>query len=214
MLPRVAEEKLAEYCDVFCEPNVFPVEQARTVLRAAQALGSRPARTCRPVQRRLRLAARRRTACRDGRSPGILDAGRPGRPACGRRAARAASGIGLQSRLYTLPGGAPHDRSRPARGAGHRFQSRKLADRFHADGALAGRHTDEDDGGRVDHGRHHQCGVQPRGGDTEIGSLEPGKAADFVIHDCDDYRELPYFFGRDPALAVYVAGRPVLYTGK
>src|ERR1022692_1286786 len=29
MLPRVAEDNLAEYCDVFCEPNVFPVEQAR-----------------------------------------------------------------------------------------------------------------------------------------------------------------------------------------
>ena len=43
----------------------------------------------------------------------------------------------------------------------------------------------------------------------EIGSLEPGKAADFVIHDCDDYRELPYFFGRDPARAVYLAGRCV-----
>jgi imidazolonepropionase len=48
----------------------------------------------------------------------------------------------------------------------------------------------------------------------QIGSLEPGKAADFVIHDCDDYRELPYFFGRDPALAVYVSGERVLYTGK
>ena len=35
-----------------------------------------------------------------------------------------------------------------------------------------------------------------------IGSLEPGKAADFVIHECDDYRELAYFFGRDPAHAV------------
>ena len=41
----------------------------------------------------------------------------------------------------------------------------------------------------------------------EIGSLEPGKWADFVIHDAEDYRELPYFFGRDPARAVYVAGR-------
>jgi len=40
----------------------------------------------------------------------------------------------------------------------------------------------------------------------EIGSLEPGKRADFVIHDCEDYRELPYFFGRDPAAAVYVNG--------
>jgi imidazolonepropionase len=43
----------------------------------------------------------------------------------------------------------------------------------------------------------------------QIGSLEPGKAADFAIHDCDDYRELPYFFGRDTAHAVYVAGRRV-----
>ena len=42
-----------------------------------------------------------------------------------------------------------------------------------------------------------------------IGSLEPGKAADFAIHDCDDYRELPYFFGRDTAHAVYLAGRCV-----
>src|ERR1035441_5247051 len=39
MLPRVAQENLAEYCDVFCEPSVFPVKQARTVLRTAQAFG-------------------------------------------------------------------------------------------------------------------------------------------------------------------------------
>ena len=43
----------------------------------------------------------------------------------------------------------------------------------------------------------------------EIGSLAPGKLADFAIHDCDDYRELAYFFGRDSALAVYLAGRCV-----
>ena len=40
----------------------------------------------------------------------------------------------------------------------------------------------------------------------EIGSLEPGKRADFVIHDCDDYREIPYFFGRETARAVYMGG--------
>lgn len=39
MLPRVAQERLAEYCDVFCEPNVFPPEKARLVLQAARALG-------------------------------------------------------------------------------------------------------------------------------------------------------------------------------
>jgi imidazolonepropionase len=47
----------------------------------------------------------------------------------------------------------------------------------------------------------------------QIGSLEPGKFADFAIHDCDDYRELPYFFGRDTALAVYLAGTCVYHRG-
>ncbi len=44
---------------------------------------------------------------------------------------------------------------------------------------------------------------------AEIGSLEAGKAADFAIHDCSDYREIAYFFGRETARAVYRAGRCV-----
>ena len=39
------------------------------------------------------------------------------------------------------------------------------------------------------------------------GTLEPGKRADFTIHDCGDYRELAYFFGIEQTLATYVAGR-------
>jgi imidazolonepropionase len=41
----------------------------------------------------------------------------------------------------------------------------------------------------------------------EIGSLEAGKRADFVIHDCEDYRELAYFAGIEHSVAVYVEGR-------
>jgi imidazolonepropionase len=44
---------------------------------------------------------------------------------------------------------------------------------------------------------------------ADIGSLEPGKRADFVIHDCADYRELAYFAGLEHPAAVYVAGEPV-----
>jgi imidazolonepropionase len=39
MLPAVARERLARYCDVFCEPGFFSVRQSERLLRAAIALG-------------------------------------------------------------------------------------------------------------------------------------------------------------------------------
>jgi len=44
---------------------------------------------------------------------------------------------------------------------------------------------------------------------SEIGSLEPGKCADFVILDCHDYREAAYFFGIEPIHSVYIGGERV-----
>jgi imidazolonepropionase len=41
----------------------------------------------------------------------------------------------------------------------------------------------------------------------ELGSLVPGKVADFVIHDCEDYRQIAYFFGVEHASMVYMGGR-------
>jgi len=43
-----------------------------------------------------------------------------------------------------------------------------------------------------------------------IGSLEPGKFGNFVIFDCEDYRELAYWFGLPQTHAVYVRGECVL----
>ncbi|HEV3148703.1 MAG TPA: imidazolonepropionase, partial [Chthoniobacterales bacterium] len=39
MLPRVAKENLAEFCDVFCERDYFDLEQSREILIAAKKLG-------------------------------------------------------------------------------------------------------------------------------------------------------------------------------
>jgi imidazolonepropionase len=39
MIPRVAEQNLAEFCDVFCEKGVFDIEQSRRVLLAAKKEG-------------------------------------------------------------------------------------------------------------------------------------------------------------------------------
>jgi len=39
LLPRVAHEKLAEYCDVFCEAKVFSTDDSRAILSAARRHG-------------------------------------------------------------------------------------------------------------------------------------------------------------------------------
>jgi len=39
MLPRVAEEKLAEFCDVYCDDGYYTLEQTRRILEAGRAHG-------------------------------------------------------------------------------------------------------------------------------------------------------------------------------
>ena len=46
--------------------------------------------------------------------------------------------------------------------------------------------------------------------DDRIGSLDPGKLANFVIFDCEDYRELAYWFGLPQTHSVYVKGECVV----
>ncbi len=41
---------------------------------------------------------------------------------------------------------------------------------------------------------------------SEIGSLEPGKQADLLIHECADYRELAYFVAAPMRPRVFIAG--------
>ena len=43
----------------------------------------------------------------------------------------------------------------------------------------------------------------------EMGSLEPGKRADFVLYNVSDAREIPCFFGVSHVCEVYVAGNRV-----
>jgi imidazolonepropionase len=43
----------------------------------------------------------------------------------------------------------------------------------------------------------------------QVGSLEPGKQADFLIHEFTDYRELAYFVAAPARPRVFIAGREV-----
>lgn len=46
------------------------------------------------------------------------------------------------------------------------------------------------------------------GREREVGSLEVGKRGDFLILECEDYREVPNHFGVNPVGRVFIAGRP------
>ena len=69
MLPRVAAEGLAEYCDVFCEPNVFRPKRHAPCC-APRAIWLRPAPARRSIHRRRRRVSRRGTWGGYGGSPG------------------------------------------------------------------------------------------------------------------------------------------------
>jgi imidazolonepropionase len=47
----------------------------------------------------------------------------------------------------------------------------------------------------------------------EIGSLEKGKQADFLIHEFSDYREIAYFVAAPMRPRVFVAGREISISG-
>jgi imidazolonepropionase len=42
MLPKIVEENLAEFCDVFCEKGIFTIQQTRKIIQAAKEMGLKP----------------------------------------------------------------------------------------------------------------------------------------------------------------------------
>lgn len=206
MLPKVAEQKLAEYCDVFCEEGVFTTDESWQILSAARChgLGLRMHADQLTLSGGARLAAELNTATADHLEH---------TDASGIAALKAAS---VQPVL--LPG------SVYALGSNHYPAAREMIDA----GLALVLATDFNPGSSPTPSMPMilsiacaQMRMTPaealsaatinaayslgRGG--ELGSLEKGKQADFVIHDCEDYRELAYFFGIEQARSVYAGGR-------
>jgi len=207
MLPRVVAEGLAEFCDVFCEPTVFPVEQARRVLEAAVQLG---------LQSRIHadqftpdyastLAAELGAVTADhlecttlsglerlqraGVQPVLLPGSVYALGLTRYPRARAMIEMGLAVVIASdfNPGTSP-TASMPMILSLACSQMRMTP----AEAITAATINPAYSLGRGD----------------RIGSLEPGKHADFAIHDAADYREICYFFGRDSAAKTYVRGEP------
>jgi imidazolonepropionase len=206
LIPEVANAKLARYCDAFCDDHAFTVDECRTVLKAAQSngLGLRiHAEQFRPGTGAA-LAAELGATTADHletvteetltqlRTAGVQPVLLPGSVFCLRRTeyppARAMIEAGLAIVLATdfNPGSSPAP-SMP----------------FMMSLACL------------------QMGVTPAealtaatinaayslGLGSEIGSLEAGKQADFLIHEFSDYRELAYFVAAPLRPRVFVGGK-------
>jgi imidazolonepropionase len=206
MLPEA--RKLAEFCDIFCEPHVFPVPDARRILFAAKGHGFKLRMHVDQLENSggAQLAAELGAVTADHlehtdapgiawmREKGVQPVLLPGSVyALGSKRypdARAMIEAGLALVLATdfNPGSSPTPSMQMILSLASTQMKMTPAESITAATINAAYSLQ----------RGH-----------EIGSLEPGKRADFVIHDCADHRELAYFFGIQSAKAVYIGGAHV-----
>jgi imidazolonepropionase len=206
MLPRVAKENLAEFCDVFCEERVFTVAESRRILEAARAhgLGLRVHADQLSLSGGAHLAARLHATTADHLEH---------TDAAGIDALRAAQvqPVLLPGSVYAL-GSARYPAARAMIDAGLAVV---LATDFNPGSSptpsmllvlsLASTQMKMTPAEALVAATVNAAYSLRRG--HEIGSLEAGKRADFCLHDAADYRELAYFFGVEHAHAVYAGGQ-------
>lgn len=205
MLPEVAARQLARYCDVFCESQVFTVDESRLVLTRAQelGLGIRVHAEQLTLSGGARLAAELGAASADHlewidetgieqlRQAGVVAVLLPGavfnlglsRYAPARRMIE--SGLPIAVATDFNPGSSPTPSMQMILSIACTQMKLTPAEAITAATINAAHSLD--------------CG-------SRIGSLEPGKQADVVVFDCDDYRKIPYFFGVNHASIVIKKG--------
>ncbi len=207
MIPRVAEEDLARFCDVFCDRGFYTVEEAERILRAGKAHGLTPklhADELAPVGA-AELAARIGAISADHllhiSHRGMQDLARAG-----------VVGVLLPATAFILD--EPYPRAREMAATG---MALALATDFNPGSSpalslpfvmrislLKLKLSPEEIIVAVTLNAAAAVGLA-----GEVGSLEKGKRGDLVIWDMGDFRELFYWFGRDIAWAVVASGELV-----
>ena len=205
MLPRVAKEKLAEFCDVFCERGYFDIEQSRKIFTAAKKLGLK-----------LRGHVEQLTNSGGAKLMAELEATTADHlektDEQGIAALKSANvqPVLLPGSVYAL-GSISYPRAREMINAGLAVV---LATDFNPGSSptpsvpmilsLACTQMKMSPAEAIAASTINAAYSLNRG--DKIGSLEPGKLANFSIFDYEDYRELAYWFGFSRAHSVYVKG--------
>jgi imidazolonepropionase len=211
MLPAVVEEDLAEFCDVFCDAGAFTPEQARAVLEAGAELGLSPKIHADELSDvgGARLAAEVGAVSADHLEYASDE---------GLQAMADAGTIAVLLPCTALFLGLPYARARRMVELGVPVA---LATDFNpgtsptyampmaiALGCLGMRLLPSEAITAATINAAHAVGMA-----EEIGSLEPGKAADLVILEAQDFRELVTAFGTNPVGVVVKRGRVAWQAG-
>ena len=209
MLPRVVEEQLAESCDVFCERGYFDITESEKILGAAKEQGLRLRMHVDQLTNSggAFLAARLRAATADHLE----------QVNAAEIAALAEAGVQpvlLPGSVYSLG----KTRYPPAREMIEAGLAVVLATDFNPGSSptpsmpmilsLAATQMKMMPAECVTAATINAACSLNRG--DKIGSLEPGKRANFALYDCADYREIAYYFGVSQTHSVYVSGKKVL----
>jgi len=208
MLPRIATEKLAEFCDVFCERGYFDVKKSRRILTAARELGLR-----------LRIHADQLTSSGGEKLAAELEATTADHlEKTDEQGIAAMKSVGVQPVLlpgsvYVL-GSTDYPRAREMIEAGLAVV---IATDFNPGSSptasmpmilsLACTQMKMSPPEAITAATINAAYSLNRG--DRIGSLERGKLANFSVFDCEDYRELAYWFGTPQTHSVYVKGKRV-----
>src|SRR6478735_1434850 len=212
MLPHVTAEKLAEFCDVFCERGYFDIDQSRKILSAAKKVGlslrghvdqltnsggaklmaEMSATTADHLEQtdKQGIAALKEANVQPVLLPGSVYALGSSRYPRAREMIEAGLPVVLATDFN--PGSSPTPSMPMILSLGCTQMKMSPAEAITASTVNAAYSVNRGD---------------------RIGSLEPGKLANFVIFDCEDYRELAYWFGAPQTHSVYVRGECVSRSG-
>jgi len=208
MLPRVTAEKLAEFCDVFCERGYFDIAQSRKILSAAEKVGlglrghvdqltnsggatlmaEMGATTADHLEQtdERGIAALKKANVQPVLLPGSVYALGSSRYPRAREMIEAGLAVVLATDFN--PGSSPSPSMPMILSLACTQMKMSPSEAITASTLNAAYSVNRGDG---------------------IGSLEAGKVANFVIFDCEDYRELAYWFGMPQTNSVYVRGECV-----
>src|SRR5262245_46203510 len=209
MLPRVSAEKLAEFCDVFCERGYFDIDRSRKILSAAKKLGlslrghvdqltnsggaklmaEMDATTADHLEQtdEQGIVALKKANVQPVLLPGSVYA--LGSSSYPRAREMIEAGLAVVLATDFNPGSSPTPSMPMVLSLACTQMKLSPAEAITASTVNAAYSVNRGD---------------------NIGSFEPGKLANFVIFDCQDYRELAYWFGLPMMHSVYVKGERVL----